>query len=177
MLERFGEIILAVGPIPAGSGNRRDRERAAVTALLHGLHGYADAVIAHRPDGAPYIPDSDVHISISHSRRWAAVALSTGRRVGVDIEEPRPGQLERVAPRIMTPAELDAYEGRLLEAWTLKEAMYKLGDAEGAPGREFRLPVGDVGPSFRGLRFEVLFCGQPAATDCDAHLSLLAEIR
>ncbi|MCM1096153.1 MAG: 4'-phosphopantetheinyl transferase superfamily protein, partial [Terasakiella sp.] len=97
--------------------------------------------------GAPVLEGSRLHISISHSARMAAVAIDPARRIGIDIEDlDRGRQIERVAPRVLSAAELESYTGRLLEAWTLKEALYKIADD---PGIDWRasLPIPPALPS------------------------------
>ena len=42
--------------------------------------------VAYHPDGIPYLPDADLHISISHTKGYAAVLLDTQPRIGIDIE-------------------------------------------------------------------------------------------
>lgn len=91
----------------------------------------ADVRLVHDPDGAPLLTGTDLHISISHSRRFAAVALHPRLRIGVDIEEERPQQLQRVAERFLSPRDLELWSRDLLGAWTIKEAVYK---AAGQPG-------------------------------------------
>lgn len=128
-------IRLAIRPIEdatagadcAGRYSRRERERMAVREILDRLLG-RDAVLGHRDDGSPYIAGRpEVHISVSHSIHWAAVAVGPVP-VGVDIEEPRE-QLRKVAPRVLDAGELAVCGGSLdgmLRAWVLKEALYKL---------------------------------------------------
>lgn len=98
--------------------------RRAVAELVSRAAGPGARVI-HDPDGAPLLADSPLNISISHSRRYAAVAVDSHRRIGVDIEEPRLEQLRRVISKFLTPDELPAWGNRLLAAWTCKEAVFK----------------------------------------------------
>lgn len=125
MIITAGTTRIAIGKITPLSGeSRRDAERRTVEKIVAGMIG-PEYIVAHRPDGSPYIQGSDIHISISHSRLMAAVALDPARPVGVDIEESRPEQLSRVATRYLTDVELEQYRDDLLRAWTRKEARYK----------------------------------------------------
>lgn len=142
----YGAARLYLCRLPEAA-TRREAEKAAVEALLR--HAFPEgAVLCHTPEGAPYLKDNPVHISISHSRSRAALAVCAEAPVGVDVETLR-DQLARVAPRVLSEAELADYgttaEG-LLRAWTLKEALYK---AAGVPGVDFRtginLPVAAAG--------------------------------
>ncbi|MDE6160264.1 MAG: 4'-phosphopantetheinyl transferase superfamily protein [Muribaculaceae bacterium] len=138
----LGPVLLYGCALP-DAPTRREAERAAVERLLAAAlpGGYH---LTHNADGAPVL-EGGPHISISHSRTHAVVALCAEAPVGVDIETPR-AQLARVAPRVLSAQEVEAYgattEG-LLQAWTLKEAIYK---AALTPGldfrRDIRLPLG-----------------------------------
>ncbi|MDE6206692.1 MAG: 4'-phosphopantetheinyl transferase superfamily protein [Muribaculaceae bacterium] len=69
----------------------------------------------------------------------ARAALSAHDGIGVDIEAiDRAGQLARVAARVLSTEELECYSDRLVEAWTLKEALYK---AAHSPGLDFRSAI------------------------------------
>lgn len=113
---------------------RREAERIATRRILCDMLGH-DAQPGHTPAGAPTLPG--FHISISHSRRLAAVALDPVRPVGIDVEEYRP-TLDSVRSRFTTDEELALISSPLpnfptsqhpnsplLLAWTSKEAIYK----------------------------------------------------
>ncbi len=79
--------------------------------------------------GRPTIEcDGVCDISLSHSGKYAACAVSTNGRVGVDIEKiPTSGEWTRIAKRFFTKDELAASESEsgFAETWTRKEAYYK----------------------------------------------------
>ena len=139
---------------------RREAEREAVQRLVRHVFG-DDARPGHRDSGAPFVEGSALHISISHSRSAACLAVAADGAPGVDIEEPRE-QLRRVAPRVLSAEELDVY-GRsmtlLLRAWTLKEALYK---AALTPGLDFRsdialpLDLDDMTAKVCGREYDIL---------------------
>ena len=104
--------------------------RKAVPQLIERAAG-PDARLIHDPHGAPLLAGSDLNISISHSRNFAAVAVSVRGRIGIDIEEPRLEQLRRVIGKFLAPEEMPLWGDRLLAAWTCKEAVFK---AAGVPG-------------------------------------------
>lgn len=115
-------VRIAVCPIEdSGRMLRRQTERLAVERLVTHLCG-PEASLSHNPDGAPVI--KGFHVSVSHSRRLAAVAVSTHSPIGIDIEENREEMLRRVAPKYISESEC-AYVTDLLRAWTSKEAVYK----------------------------------------------------
>lgn len=136
----FGDVTIVVSEIPEDGGlSRRERERLAVSEIVRDLFG-EDTDIRYTADGAPYIEGSSSLISVTHSRRFAALAVSPTLPIGIDIEEYR-SQLRRVAPRVLSDAELTFYgqdDIGLLRAWTLKEALYK---AALTPGLDFRRDI------------------------------------
>lgn len=137
---RFGDITLLITTITRREGETRyEAERHAINSLIRQALG--DGVtLTHLPSGAPRLEGSDMSISISHSTHYAAIALSPAPQIGIDIEEPRT-QLRKVATRVLSDPELEAYsisDSLLLQAWTLKEALYK---AALTPGLDFRRDI------------------------------------
>lgn len=120
----------------------RVREREAVGRLLEEAFGPGSADrLRHHPSGAPYIiapyiircgergaeTPAAVNISITHSRDRALLAVAPAAvSVGIDAEGLcREAQLRKVAPRFLSPRQLEAYSGNLVQAWIFKEALYK----------------------------------------------------
>ena len=75
-----------------------------------------------------------VEFNLSHTAQWLAIAVTQGRRVGIDVEEPRPlPAWNRVARRYFSTREnaaLDALppsrrEQAFLTCWVRKEALVK----------------------------------------------------
>lgn len=146
----LNDVTLLVAEIDNREGEtRRDAEKRVTMSLIHDALG-AGTTLGHHESGAPYVIGSDINISISHSRHYAAIAISAASPIGIDIEEQR-RQLRRVAHRVMSEAELKSYaitDPLLLQAWTLKEALYK---AALTPGLDFRrdiaLPLPPASPT------------------------------
>lgn len=113
----------------------REAEKRVVAELVQEALGEG-VMIAHRHDGSPTVDIPGIEISVSHCATCAAIALSD-RSIGIDVETDR-SQLYRVAPRVLSPAEIDCYRDRLVAAWTLKEALYK---AAMTPGLDFRRDI------------------------------------
>lgn len=133
--------------------------RLAVDRLVARAAG-TDARVIHDPDGAPLLVGSPLNISISHSRHFAAVAVDADRRIGVDIEEPRLEQLQRVISKFLTPDELPGWGHRLLQAWTCKEAVFKAAGIPNIGLASIRL----VGPSLAATPDGRHFCLQTVET-------------
>jgi phosphopantetheinyl transferase len=64
---------------------KRKQEWLAVRLLLKELLG-EEARIAYQPNGAPCLPEKNLHISISHTKGYAAVILNGESPTGIDIE-------------------------------------------------------------------------------------------
>lgn len=79
--------------------------------------------------GKPQLRNSKKHISLSHSKIYAA-AIYSNSRVGIDVEEITP-RVEKIARRFVHPKE-EAFlpKDKRLEGlyllWSAKEALYKL---------------------------------------------------
>ena len=149
----------ALEPILEEDGSRRQREKAAVGRLIVRLAG-PTAEIGHNANGSPYIVGSEWYISVSHSRNFAALAWSDEPGIGIDIEEPRQSQLERVASKFLSDDELPRWTGRLLEAWTIKEAAFKALRTGPADLRLYKLPTAEgAGVTLDDRRIRILFTG------------------
>lgn len=110
----------------------RRRERLASRVLLKQLIG-EEPHVDYRPSGAPFLVDHSLHVSISHTRGYAAAILSP-LPTGIDIEY-RADRVLRIRSRFMTPEEersIDlAHEvEHLLLHWCAKETLFKLIDQE-----------------------------------------------
>lgn len=89
--------------------------------------------IEYTPAGAPFVADCpEVHISVSHSADFVAVAVSD-RRCAVDIER-TDRRFGSVMPRYVSEAEQPLCREWIHAAvvWCAKEAMYKYAGREGA---------------------------------------------
>lgn len=173
-----GRVLLVEAESRFRSVSRR-LEWLAVRRLLHHLIGRTD--ICYSPLGRPYLPpceglggggcdyfhvpiacmvngrsiddytNSSLSISISHTRNYAAVALSESP-VGLDIEQ-RTERVLKVRSRYVSPLEekdfVSSSAKRQLDAllllWSAKETMYKLLDnpeldfAQNLEAQPFRL--------------------------------------
>ena len=71
----------------------------------------------------PYLPDEEYHFSISHCGDYAAAIVSTGHRVGIDIEIPSP-RIHLIAKKFLSEKEkeyLSREDKLFLEHWGLKD--------------------------------------------------------
>lgn len=118
---------------PAPGKNKRTLETESVNALLADLCGMPKPIL-HEENGQPYLEDHSFHISVSHTKGYAAVALHPRFRVGIDIEH-FGMTVYRVREKFMQEDELeeadveDIYQ--LLLYWSAKEAVYKVLSMDG----------------------------------------------
>lgn len=96
--------------------------------------------VLHNSSGAPILPDRA--ITITHCRELVAIAFAPhGTPIGIDAESAsRQTQLERIAPRFLSPIQFPHWKSNLLQAWTLKEAIYKASSTPGWPLESIPLP-------------------------------------
>ena len=128
-----GEVLLEEARGRFKAPNRR-LEWLSVRRLKHELG--VTSPIAYLPSGRPYLKDDARHISISHTRGYAAIAISETNPIGLDIEQ-RTDKACRVRDKFLSHEEklFLPFEKKNVEAmlvlWTVKEAMFKLVDREG----------------------------------------------
>ncbi len=122
------DAVVAEELIPFTSTKRR-LEYLASRCALNELVGSEQHVCYH-PNGAPYLANNPLNISISHTGHYALVAIHPTDKVGIDIE--RIGdKVGRVRHKFLSRQELDAVDARsekihLTILWAAKEAMYKV---------------------------------------------------
>ncbi len=118
-----------------------DRHRfiAGRAALRRILAAYldrapADLVFALGHHGKPALENLGLDFNLSHSGGCGLIAVTRGRRVGVDVERIRTDfACEEIARRFFAPAEVDAlaasapheYATAFFRCWTRKEAYVK----------------------------------------------------
>lgn len=107
----------------------RQKEWLATRVLLKELL-HKETPIFYHPNGAPYLNDSNLHISIAHTHGYAAVLLSQQAPVGIDIEY-KSDRVAKIRSRFMTPDDehrLDPANelNHLLLYWCAKETLFKM---------------------------------------------------
>lgn len=102
--------------------SQRLREKLTEYALLSELAGQDGLVIDHDEDGAPLV--EGFHISISHTKGWAAMILSKCHRSGVDIEYVS-DRVNSIVSRFMRDDEPQDTLNERIITWCAKEAAYK----------------------------------------------------
>ena len=103
----------------------RIKEWTAVRVLLYDLLDRQVPIIYDNA-GAPHLPDYEgLDISISHTKNYVAIGLSTKCEIGIDIEQISP-RVEKVKSRfIREDEEADTIHKQLLH-WSAKETAFKM---------------------------------------------------
>jgi phosphopantetheinyl transferase len=110
--------------------------RTLVRRRLAGLLGCDPLAvdIVDGPDGKPALAESVLSFNISHAGEWLLIAISRPRRLGVDVEQIRPGRdVSAVTEEMLAAADRDAVtraarqEGvrAFFRYWTRYEALVK----------------------------------------------------
>jgi len=107
----------------------RKSEWLAVRVLLKELTG-SEMAIVYRDSGAPYLQDSDLHISISHTKGFSSVIISPDQFVGIDIEY-HSERIHRIKSRFLCKEEIELLGSNpatddLLVFWSAKETVFKM---------------------------------------------------
>ena len=107
----------------------RRREKLAVRALLNTIFD-EKVYLGHHDNGKPFIQNSIVEISISHTKDFVAIITHPEDCVGIDIESLN-RNFENVEERVLSEEEredLSTKERNLHLAiyWSAKEAVFKL---------------------------------------------------
>ena len=110
------------------TSERRKMEWLSVRVLLYSML-QEDKEIVYSSEGKPFLSDHSFYISISHTRGYVAVALSSLNPVGIDIEQ-YGKRVHKVFDRFIRPDEqVEAYQGDTtwggLLHWSAKETVFK----------------------------------------------------
>ena len=108
---------------------KRKREWLAIRVLLKELLG-EEKEILYNSVGKPYLSDNSFHISISHTKGYAALIINKEKEVAIDIEKIS-SKVENIRKKFMNNEEEKAISQsneviHLLLHWSAKESIYKL---------------------------------------------------
>lgn len=111
---------------------QNDSAKYSVRELLEKIDSPISLEFAYGPNGKPYFKEYPIYFNLSHSGEFVICVVSE-KEVGVDIQEHRGGNMERIAKRYFTVEEkktLDECEpaGRpqmFFDLWAAKEAYGK----------------------------------------------------
>lgn len=106
----------------------RRKEKLAVRALLNEI--FEDKLyLGHHDNGRPFLQNSVIEISISHTSRFACILTHPEESVGIDIEL-LSRNFTAVEKKALSPEEIENLSDRdrdlhLAIYWSAKEAVYK----------------------------------------------------
>lgn len=131
---------------------KRSLEWLSTRLMAMMLSGKEPVVIRNRKDGKPYLENAAAHITISHTKGYAAILLHETFPVGIDIEA-RSERVKKIASRLLSHGEwIDpAQESvHLLLHWSAKESLFKLMDEQEIVFRK-HLHIHPFTPATRGV--------------------------
>jgi len=116
-------------PVIERMSENRKREWLAIRVLLKELLG-EEKEILYNSLGKPYLSDNSFHISISHTKGYAALILNKEKEVAIDIEKIS-AKVEKVRKRFVSEEEEKALSPsgelvHLLLYWSAKESLFKM---------------------------------------------------
>jgi phosphopantetheinyl transferase len=108
---------------------KRKREFLSARTLLNQATGCQVKVI-YDANGKPYLEDNSFHISITHSKNYAAVIIHPEFPVGIDLEI-RTEKVKTVSKRFLNESEQILFSkeintAKVEIAWSAKETLYKI---------------------------------------------------
>ena len=114
--------------------NEKRKEEFLATRNLR-TYLFGKKTIQHNEFGAPYMEQSNIHISISHTKEYVGIAWSEKHPVGIDIENIN-RDTSSIQHKFISPAEqqiisLDNQDNSALIIWCIKESLYKLHRSKG----------------------------------------------
>ena len=128
MLDCFKNKALFADEVLKIQSDSRKCEWLAVRLLVKQLTG-TETLVFYKENGAPFLADNRYHISISHTRGYAAIILSRTPQPGIDIEyrserawKLRTKYLNTQESKLCDPT--DCYTVATL-CWCAKETAYK----------------------------------------------------
>ncbi len=104
------------------------KQKFAVRALLDAMFG-EKVYLSHHDNGKPYIENSAINISITHTDKYVAVILNDTEEVGIDCES-LDRDFSAVEKKALSEEEIDSLDEdkrneQLAIYWCAKEAVYK----------------------------------------------------
>jgi len=115
-------------PVIERMSENRKREWLSIRVLLKEMLG-EEKEILYNSSGKPYLSDNSFHISISHTKGYAALIINKENEVAIDIEKIAP-RVKNIWKRFVNEEEEKVLSQsneliHLLLLWSAKEALYK----------------------------------------------------
>ena len=126
MLELFQNKAMYINDVLKILPDKRKCEWLAIRLLLRHITG-TEMIIGYRTNGSPFLQNSHYNISISHTKGYAALILSSHSHPGIDIEY-RSERALKLCMKYMSEKELDQLKMSSTLAtvcWCAKETVFK----------------------------------------------------
>lgn len=110
------------------NNSKRQQEQLVVRVLIKTLLN-RNIEILYKESGKPYLTDG-LFISVSHTKNYAAVSLSSKKDTGIDIEAIS-DKVIRVRKRFISDSEYICEDNELIHLlihWAAKESLFKIVD-------------------------------------------------
>lgn len=120
---------IAIVEIPASNEIARAQLHSQYARIAADIAAQKNLEITKDEFGKPIVSNANFNLSLSHSKQWAAAAVSKEIMLGIDIETIE-NRIERVAHKFLKKEELEAIKKDRVETlilyWSAKESLYKL---------------------------------------------------
>ena len=130
-LEQLKSRLIDLAPPTVDGESYRFLEYLASRHLIQELACETGGLVLNKDEyGKPFVMNVPYHISLSHTKDYAAVIVSKKHEVGIDIETVHP-RVEKVADKFLNTNERSTLNGHtsikaLTLCWSAKESIYKL---------------------------------------------------
>jgi phosphopantetheinyl transferase len=121
-----------------GFVHKRAYEKAGTHFLIEKMLNHTNYKLLYSAEGKPYLEESKVGISISHSHGKLALLINKGGEAGIDIELIR-DKVKAIQHKFLNDTEklmADNNPEKLITMWAAKEALYKVYGLKGVDFKE-----------------------------------------
>lgn len=130
-LDNLKSRLIDLAPPKVDGESYRFLEYLASRHLIQELANENGGLVLNKDEfGKPFVMNIPYHLSLSHTKDYAAVIVSKKHNVGIDIETVHP-RVEKVADKFLNMDERTTLNGHtsikaLTLCWSAKESIYKL---------------------------------------------------
>jgi phosphopantetheinyl transferase len=159
------------------SNPQRRVERLAVRVLLNNVLG-EKVYLGHHDNGRPYLQNNVANISITHTKRFAAIIYNPSLDVGIDMES-LARHFTAVEKKALSDRERDYLSDKhrhtqLGLIWSAKEAIYKRFSANGVDFAA-QIYIEKFTPKKEGKLTATFTSSEGALTELTLHYELIED--
>jgi phosphopantetheinyl transferase len=123
------DVSVAIVEVVETASLNKAAAQSQAARLAANLAAGKELQISKNELGKPLVENVALNVSLSHSKFWAAAAISPKMIVGIDVETLEE-RIQRVAHKFLLPSELESIQNNRIETlslyWSAKESLYKL---------------------------------------------------